>query len=469
MISPPTTYIASPLLRSMSPSISELKQLYFKLITTIVPGPASWSYFIPLLLLPLGLLVPPSTLSHGQLCAMILPTSLAATAHAWLTLGGTDVISTDCLYMTLFLYVFKDPRQEFKRVVKLRSYGDLKCTNWQGQKKSKRNEDIVESEHVFLETYPEVFSDRLTWAMMLLQSRPLHDWIIGNTGHDRRTVAPFQHPTRLSFTVNVLSRLLPVLLVFLPLSKQLAMDDPYFSDPYWSISSPYQPSSTQTVTTTFLRSTIPPFVLRPLTMAMYAYSLLLGLFLPPILMPVLLSAMRLIPEDWSPHTWHPQFGPFYAILDYGVRGFWGQWWHQQMRHIVSEPGRWLAAKFGLGNTGWEKTIKYILICVSAFTLSGITHLGMVPSKPRFATVDANELRFRLASFFWVQPIGIAVELLVIAPVLKNLPSSAVHVERILRVMWTIAWMCSTCVFLVVPFGQLGYWKITPSYSLPRLP
>ncbi|KAH7070969.1 hypothetical protein FB567DRAFT_539025 [Paraphoma chrysanthemicola] len=445
-------------------TFTELKGLYFELVTTIVPGPASWSYFVPLLLLPLGLLVPPSILNHGQLCAVILPINIAATIHAWLTLGGNDVISTDALYMTLFLYLFKDPRSDFKRVIRSGSREGREKQDAPLSNGSKKDERIEESRPVALESYPDNFIGRFTWAMMLPQSRPMQDWIIGELGHDRRVLRPFDHPTRFKFLMDIFSRLLPVLLLFLPLSKQLAAHDPYFSDPTWSISGPYPSGRSDTgKIVTLLRTFVPSFILRPVVMAMYAYSLLLGLFLPPMLFVLLLNALRLIPDNWSPHTWHPHFGPFSAIAKYGLRGFWGRWWHQQMRHIVSEPGRRLASKLRLKDDGWQKTAKYMLICISAFTLSGFTHSGMVPAKPRFATVGVNELRLSLAGFFWSQPCGIAVELFLLEPALRRLPSSMRELQAPLRIVWTMVFMCFACTFLVLPFGQLRYWDIFPSW------
>lgn len=451
----------------MRTSFHELKNLYIELITTIVPGPASWTYFLPILLLPLGLLVPPSTLSHGTLCAFIITTSVVATAHAWFVSGGNDVISTDCLYLTLFLYFFKDPRRDFRRIIR---HDELISCQLNGMPKhaDKKEEETVDVRLHILEAYPETFSGRLAWAMILPQSRPLHDWIIGNPGHDRRVVQNFQHPSRLGFMKNLGIRLLPVFLFFLPLSKQLAGLDPYFRDPTWSSFHPVELDvSEEGVTANLIRAILPLFMLRPLVMAMYAYSLLIMLFLPPMLIAVLLNAAHIIPTGWSPHTWRPHFGPFSAISRYGVRGFWGRWWHQQMRHIVSEPGRWFAAKLGLEDHGWQKILKYMLICVSAFMLSGITHSGLVPPKPRFATVEANQLRLELASFFWVQPIGIAAELFLLEPVLRLCPMR--YLRECVRTVWTLMFMCFSCTFLVTPFGQLGYWNVISSQYLLQLP
>ena len=446
----------------MSLSLSELKRLYFNLITTTVPGPASLTYFIPVLLLPSGLLVPPSVLSHTQLCAIVLPISILATASAWYDLGGNDVISTDSLYLTFFLYLFKDPRRDFRRIIRPQERDELR------QRGSPKDAASVDSRSNVLEEYPDTLSGRLVWAMLLPQSRPLHDWIISNPGHDRRALQAFRHPSRLEFALDGCLRLVPVLCLLMPLSKRLASSDPYFSDPRWSIFNPFESDIVgEGKTAGLMRAILPSFMLRPLIMAMYAYSLLITMFLPPMLLAVSLSAIRVIPEKWSPHTWRPHFGPFSAISRYGVRGFWGRWWHQQMRHIVSEPGRWLSAKCGLMGNGWHKTVRYMLICVSAFFLSGITHSGLVPPSPRFATVSANALRLELAKFFWVQPVGIAFELLVLEPALRVLPIRGLR--SCLRVVWTVCFLCYSCTYLVLPFGQLGYWRLVPSdYPMPLL-
>lgn len=446
----------------------EPSNLYFELITTIVPGPASWSYFISLLILPLGLLIPPSTLSHGQLCATILPISIAATLHAWFALGGNDVISTDCLYMTLFLYFFKDPRRNFRRVVRS-EVCDCPKDSYKRKDSRSRGDKPLKPGPITLESYPETFTGRLKWATVLPQSRPLHDWIIGNPGHDRKVLQSLEHPARSEFTMDIFSRLLPVLFVFLPLSRQLAEHDPYFRNPAWSVFSPSGlDCDGEGKIAGLVRSLLPMLMLRPLVMAMYAYSLLLMLFLPPMVVPVLLNAAHLVPNKWSPHTWRPHFGPFTAITKRGIRGFWGQWWHQQMRHIVSEPGRWLAARLGLADHGWQNNFRYLLVCISAFTLSGITHSGMVPPSPKFATVDVLTLRLNLAAFFWIQPVGIAIELLVLEPALRMLPSPMRGLCGLFRTLWTMVFICSACTFFVVPFDQLGYWNVIPPTYLPKL-
>ena len=46
-----------------------------------------------------------------------------------------------------------------------------------------------------------------------------------------------------------------------------------------------------------------------------------------------------------------------------------------MQQIITEPGRWPAGRLGLRDDGWQKAAKYMLICVSALTLSEIAHVA----------------------------------------------------------------------------------------------
>jgi len=91
---------------------------YHDLTHHIIPGPQSYSYFIPHLLLPLALLTPRSLLSRWQSIALFMPIIAATTLHAWWMMGGVDVISVDTLLHALLLLVLKDPWADFRYVLK---------------------------------------------------------------------------------------------------------------------------------------------------------------------------------------------------------------------------------------------------------------------------------------------------------------------------------------------------------------
>ncbi|KAL9594287.1 MAG: hypothetical protein Q9219_007114 [cf. Caloplaca sp. 3 TL-2023] len=47
--------------------------------------------------------------------------------------------------------------------------------------------------------------------------------------------------------------------------------------------------------------------------------------------------------------------------------------------------------------------------MSAFLLSGIMHMGLIPPRPRGTITTAMQMRFYIAGFFWLQILGIGIE------------------------------------------------------------
>ncbi|KXS97491.1 hypothetical protein AC578_9067 [Pseudocercospora eumusae] len=428
---------------------------YLKLVNTIVPGPQSISYFIPQVLLLICLLVPPSIVSHNGLAMLAMPVILGSTVHAWIAMRGVDVISVDTLWWSFFFLVFKDPRRDFKRLVV--------------NVESKTSEDPSDLSNVTAEPYPSDFWPRLQWVFALFKNRPLTSWKIGVASHDANVSRPYVSRSRVTFIKGILYMLAPAVGIIMPLAIQLKAHDSFFSRAGQSLLMPYESQSDKPplVVDTIQRA-LPRAVLRPLVLGMYLYSLLILMFLPRYLLLVLASFFAASPNaKWSPHTWpRSHFGPFSAVLDDGLKGLWGRWWHQQMRNAVSEPGRWLATKLRLKRGGLAR---YACICISAFTLSGLTHMGLVPPEPRSAEVYGPwQLRLMIATFFWIQPIGILLEVTLVNKVITIASrrfGSAPFVDRILRLLWLLLFMSCSFTFLLNPFLELGYWNIWPPFFL----
>lgn len=428
---------------------------YLELANTIVPGPQSFSYFVPQVLLLICLLIPPSTISHNGLATLAMPVIIGSTIHAWMAMRGVDVISVDTLWWSFFFLVFKDPKKDFRR---------LKI-----DMESKTSEGTSDLSNVIEEPYPSKFWPRLQWVFALVSNRPLTSWKIGVASHDTSVSRPYVSRSRVTFIKGILLVLVPAVAITMPLALQLKAHDNFFSRPGQSLLMPYEsPGAQAPIVVGIIQQALPRAVLRPLVLGMYLYSLMILMFLPPYLLPVLASFIIASPNaPWSPHTWpRPHFGPFSAVLDDGLRGLWGRWWHQQMRHAVSEPGRWLATKLRFKRGG---LVRYACICVSAFTLSGLTHMGLVPPKPRSAEVYGPwELRLTVATFFWVQPLGILLEVTLLERLITTTSrwlGSAQSLERIMRLLWVLLFMSFSCMFLLNPFLELGYWKIWPPFFL----
>lgn len=107
----------------------------------------------------------------------------------------------------------------------------------------------------------------------------------------------------------------------------------------------------------------------------------------------------------QPSSWKPLFGS--ASSAYTLRGFWGNFWHQSLRNLLSKPAEWVVEDiFGLKAIPAEQSrrrwlARYAKI-VFSFALSGLLH----------ALVDSAvgcDFWSGTMRFFIAQAIGILVE------------------------------------------------------------
>ncbi|GAD91948.1 conserved hypothetical protein [Paecilomyces variotii No. 5] len=145
-----------------------------------------------------------------------------------------------------------------------------------------------------------------------------------------------------------------------------------------------------------------------------------------------------------------------SILNHGIAGCWGMWWHQLFRFSFSEPARWLASFLPqkLQNCGGRRII-YLLI---PFGISGLLHaLG---SYCQMAVTDPWSGPF---PFFFLQSVGVGVQRFLAKQVLpKILPF---HPPRWLRratnLAVVIAWFYLTGPVVADDFAAGGVWLVEP--------
>ncbi|KAL2352363.1 hypothetical protein BJ546DRAFT_1064108 [Cryomyces antarcticus] len=435
---------------------------YQDLTNHIVPGPKSISYFIPLLLLPAALLIPPLVLSRWQLCSLFLPLIYASLIHAWLSIGGLDVLSMNVFLWSTFLLALKDPRRDFKRVHlgpkpagapqqhQLNGTSNHGCVG-----KSRKAEG-----HSRDESYPADFINRLAWVGTLLVSLRLFNWKTGDTFHDALQPRPPAHSSRKRFLIHavlctVRGWLLPDACAF------YIQTDPYFRTSALSIAAPYPPPQANTPLALALLRLLPPRLLRTSIITTQAFALVSLQYYLPSIPAVLLNSINLLPASRSPHTWPPFFGPFSAVLDRGIRGLWGQAWHQEFRYLASTPGRTLGEVLGLPRTS---SAAWALAALSGFGWSGVVHMGLVPPLPLHTTLSATQLRLCIAGFFWAQVPALAVEAVAASAARRWLPARwcrSVLLSRAVNAAWAAAWMCVTLPLLGVAARELRYWTVWP--------
>ena len=408
----------------------------------ITPGPNSISYFIPFLLLPLALCIPPTALSHLQLCCIFPPIIYACQIHAW-SVGGMDVLSFNPALWTFILLVLTDPRKTYRRVkeVPQSSIG-----------KSVRNGESRIGE----ESYPDKLGKRIPWVLTLMVSPRLTGWRIGHSSHDNK-----QPPPRISRSAWMRIALGTLMRSYfiLDLSFSYVQTDPYFTTSGMSVDAPLPPSGPDTPLLLVLLRLLPPRLLRSTILAGQIYAMITTMFFLPALPAVALNALGLVSDEWSPQTWPKFFGEISAIGDRGLRGLWGSWWHGIQRHMTGMHGRVLADYLQIPP---RSTLRYALLVTSAFLFSGFIHMGIIPPEPQNTPMSPITMRLYVAGFFWVQIPAIGLELCLSSlatyyvPLITKWP-----IRKYAAVLWVAGTLCLTLPLLTVPFREMGYWREYP--------
>ena len=444
---------------------------YHYLVNHIVPGPQSFSYFAPLILLPLALLIPPAILSHRATCTLFLPLIVASTLHAWQAMGGVDVLSVNHLLWSVFLLAAKDPRKDFRFLVRhTPSTPKSEQNGHAASKNSTATQNITSGSHsvVFHEIpYPTTLWQRLPWVGNLLISLRLTDWKIDDRSHDKRQPSKPSGKGHFSFIALALLRAIFGYLI-LDLTASYIRTDPYFHNHSIPIDAPLSN----------IKTAFPPRLIRTAMIAAQSWSLVSQQFYLPCTIPVALHSFGLLSDAWSPHLWTPFFGPASSLLTHGLAGFWGTYWHSTMKYTVLGPALLLTKTYLPSSSSSSSSspqqqpqqrskLRYTILLTTAFFLSGCVHMGLVSAQPLHSSIPTNRIRILIASFFWIQPLGIAIENLVGKTSNKLLPVSITKnhiVTGCVNFCWIVVWSCCVAFPLLGEAArQLGWFRY---YTVP---
>lgn len=149
------------------------------------------------------------------------------------------------------------------------------------------------------------------------------------------------------------------------------------------------------------------------------------------------------------------FGNFNHVLDSGLAGWWGAWWHQTFRFAFRQPGDWLVALLGFEQRSIPGKLASTWV---AFFLSGVLH-----ATGSYTQLGETYPLTGQMMFFMMQALGITVQttlvqLLKSAGVMQNIPKS---LRRTANLGITVAWLYFTAPLLVDDFARGGIWLFEP--------
>ncbi|CAI6333443.1 unnamed protein product [Periconia digitata] len=288
----------------------------------------------------------------------------------------------------------------------------------------------------------------------------------------RHSSQPTVYPTRRALLIAN-AKTLFIGYFALDVIKTLVIHDPYFWGLVSASPAPYLPW------TPYL--TRHPILLRIFRLTLAQFSILYALqtvfalaplFFAGVLGPNVLGARA---EPWTyPDTW----GPYSAVLDRGLGGWWSSWWHQTFRFAFEAPSRAILVavatmKKKKNEKGGEKTTqqqslsseeeekllkskgaKALQLCI-AFALSGALH-----ATGSYTAYGETHPFSGPMAFFALQALGCFVEAAFLRPFVASF-GAPTWVKRSFTFVYVHVWFYHTAGMLCDDFARAGIWLCEP--------
>ena len=145
------------------------------------------------------------------------------------------------------------------------------------------------------------------------------------------------------------------------------------------------------------------------------------------------------------------------VLDRGLAGFWGGWWHQTFREGFVAPARWLVPK---GN----KVARAVVQTMCAFLLSGALHAA-----GGYTSIREGTVAWTPVAFFLLQGAGVLLQAGVCALVKRYVDVEKVVLKKWRRVgnlVFVAGWLHFTAWGLIDDMSRAGLWLFEPVPASP---
>ncbi|KAI3329133.1 hypothetical protein HD806DRAFT_481804 [Xylariaceae sp. AK1471] len=181
-------------------------------------------------------------------------------------------------------------------------------------------------------------------------------------------------------------------------------------------------------------------------------AVFLALYCPPIL-------------GFRAHPWHlPSMnGSFTQVMDRGLAGFWGAWWHQTFRVGFSAPTKWLlrygylpsSPKNGDGGGSKLTIVGPLLGAAIAFAQSALLH-----GAASYSTMPATHY-WGPPLFFALSGLGTVSQLALSHLLRRRIEKFPRWIRRLGNLTFVCLWLWATGWALVDDFGRCGIWLWEP--------
>ncbi|KAJ5241339.1 uncharacterized protein N7469_002930 [Penicillium citrinum] len=152
------------------------------------------------------------------------------------------------------------------------------------------------------------------------------------------------------------------------------------------------------------------------------------------------------------------FGSFFeSILDHGLAGCWGRWWHQIFRNGFTTTAQWILS-FLPTKLAHNASFKRMVHIVVAFSLSGFIHA--CGSYTQFTETHPLSGPFL---FFNMQSLAVIGEYIFKTVVFPRLPFSQTprYLRRTGNAVFTFSWVLFSGARMADDFARGGLWLVEP--------
>ncbi|KAF4762979.1 hypothetical protein N7455_010979 [Penicillium solitum] len=384
------------------------------------------------------------------------------------------------------LFVFTDLEHDFKRIerkpVDIKSQNDANIKPSTITKSSDLNNPICtqRDNNLFVwRSYPEKFWHRLEWSAGLLFNlrgpewnwrashlgplpRPIHDQLHSGfmdriNAHEPSTYPSGKHRLQAAFRKFFISYLVLDILKVI-----ILMPDPYFR----GLSS--ADSLAPFPFFYFTNLTLHPAMAQLCQRLYSAISVYFALEFVTSLNPIFFLGLSLAFPNGAkkltaaplgaPWLYSDAFGPFFIpVLDEGLAGCWGRWWHQIFRYGFVASARWVLSILpaGLGSHLQVRRVTYVMV---AFCLSGFVHA--CGSHTQIADTSPVSGTFL---FFALQGVAIMAEQVFKTSILPKsfLAGTPRSLRRTANFVFVFCWLMASGGLVADDFAKGGLWLMEP--------